>query len=685
MALKELLSDPTNFKFNSRSLKYGNDRPGGGSSKQPFIQEPLPAVDSEPGSTFPDFLLRDPKNALNNRVDDLKRITKFLISREGGLFIAKQELLSLQNPIVPGRPNRATPTSGFYNPLMTLAQVGASGTGLHIEKQGLLPITDSQQKYETIYREKHKDENTNRLTLLYKSKINGFETPEDLNEGLKAGFELGLTPSPVSGFDSQNILDYKGGPNLGKGIGRTRIPFAGDRVYGKGNINFKTAGALEQTRLVAKLGYNAKPLDYSKFLGVSNKAVELGYASNTASRRQQQLNGTQTLVPNESFLNNQITEDNKFRTFDPSVYYTVGTFPDSNLQKTTDLGVYTLTQKGLVARTPIGFSGNTSLSTIFDFREEIRASYPQKDDQKKQDELGLIYFNYYLPKVNREQRIGLGNPGMRTKDRSKLTNYDNATVDRINILPPYYSDIVADGTTLTRDLVKFRFEIIDNDKPSHSTFLHFRAFLGSIDDNFKADWEQTKYIGRGEKFYNYTGFSRDISFSFKVHPQSRAEMRSIYQKLNLLASSLAPDYRNGYMKGNLVRLTIGDYLYIVPGFISSLTYNIPEDAPWEIALNSPEGESDFGLMETPKLFEISVSFTPIHDFAARLGTTVQTAFITPQASTKDGNTYLGGLSGSNSDAGKAYTDRDYSYVWRTSNDRTSFDSETAANLSQFSS
>lgn len=139
------------------------------------------------------------------------------------------------------------------------------------------------------------------------------------------------------------------------------------------------------------------------------------------------------------------------------------------------------------------------------------------------------------------------------------------------------------------------------------------------------------------------------------------------------------------MKGNLVRLTIGDYLYIVPGFISSLTYNIPEDAPWEIALNSPEGESDFGLMETPKLFEISVSFTPIHDFAARLGTTVQTAFITPQAATKDGNTYLGGLSGSNSDAGKAYTDRDYSYVWRTSDGRTSFDSETAANLQLFTS
>jgi hypothetical protein len=162
-------------------------------------------------------------------------------------------------------------------------------------------------------------------------------------------------------------------------------------------------------------------------------------------------------------------------------------------------------------------------------------------------------------------------------------------------------------------------------------------------------------------------------------------MRSIYQKLNLLAASLAPDYSNGYMKGNLIRLTIGDYLYIVPGFISNLTYNIPEEAAWEIALNSPEGGGDFGMLETPKFFEVNVNFTPIHDFAPQLGTTVKTAFITPQAATKDGNAYLGGLSGSVATAGEAYTNRDFSYVWRTPDDTTSFDSVTAANLQQFSS
>jgi hypothetical protein len=94
------------------------------------------------------------------------------------------------------------------------------------------------------------------------------------------------------------------------------------------------------------------------------------------------------------------------------------------------------------------------------------------------------------------------------------------------------------------------------------------------------------------------------------------------------------------MKGNLIRLTIGDYLYIVPGFISNLTYTIPEDAPWEIAFDSPEDGETLGLMETPKLIEVNVNFTPIHDFAARLGDTKQTAYITPQAPGSK-NKYLG--------------------------------------------
>ena len=32
------------FNSDLRKLKFGSDRPGGGSSKQPFVKEPLPGV-----------------------------------------------------------------------------------------------------------------------------------------------------------------------------------------------------------------------------------------------------------------------------------------------------------------------------------------------------------------------------------------------------------------------------------------------------------------------------------------------------------------------------------------------------------------------------------------------------------------------------------------------------------------
>jgi hypothetical protein len=179
-----------------RKLKFGNDRPGGGDSKQPFIKQDLPSLESEQKPTFPDFLLRDPKNALNDRKDDLERISKFLISREGGLFVAKQELLSLTNPIVPGQPNRSKPFNGLYNPLLTLTQVGGSGTGLHVERQGTFPIFDEKLKYEYVYKNNFSDETTNRLAILYNNKIDqqNIERINLTNLTLKDFFtRLGLT------------------------------------------------------------------------------------------------------------------------------------------------------------------------------------------------------------------------------------------------------------------------------------------------------------------------------------------------------------------------------------------------------------------------------------------------------------------------------------------------------------
>lgn len=678
MALRELLTD---VGTQYRNLKFGNDRPGGGSSKQPFIIKDLPPVESDPDSTFPDFILRDPKNQLENRVDDLTRISKFLVSRNGGLFIAKQELLSLQNPLVPGRPNRSNPVAGLYNPLMTLAQVAGAGTGLHIEKQGLTPLFNDDVKYANVYRRFHSEKYNNRLTLLKTSKIGDEPGPDDALNPISF---ISSLASPLEaanlGIASNDnfILSYLGGPDS-FGIGRTRIPFSNDRLSSK-ELEQRTKEAKKESfnktsnfskSIINILGLSEKYLNPDQeddttlvstnkitigsyvddLLGVNNQGIivngsQLRSAKNIAFLRDPvdanaQINAAlsqsfnRTSLPLTSYDIIRITKSGvsqestnlKYITIDTGIngggfeynitnqlfqnsVYTLGnTFPDENPLNTTDKGIYTFNQTQLRDRKSLFDPAEPEKAVPSDFRKDITGA---------PNTLGIYSFDYQNARVNRMQRIGDGNPGKRKRNRSKLNIYDDATVDRINMIPLYRDRIVLDPDVLTRDLVKFRFEVIDNTNPDISTFIHFRAFLGAITDQYNADWEGYRFVGRGDKVWNYQGSSRSINFSFKVAAQSRAEMRPLYQKLNFLASSLSADYNKGYMKGNLIRLTIGDYLMYVPGFITSLTYTIPEEASWEIALNSPEGQEDEGLMETPKYFDVDVAFTPIHDFTPRL-------------------------------------------------------------------
>jgi hypothetical protein len=136
------------------------------------------------------------------------------------------------------------------------------------------------------------------------------------------------------------------------------------------------------------------------------------------------------------------------------------------------------------------------------------------------------------------------------------------------------------------DLVKFSIGIIQNDNSGNANYMHFRAFIDSFSDSYNAAWSDSQYVGRGDKFYNYTGFTRDINLSFTVYAQSKAELIPMYRKLNYLASSLAPDYsEGGFMRGNLTRLTVGGYLYNQLGIIKSLTYDISNESTWEIGID----------------------------------------------------------------------------------------------------
>ena len=225
------------------------------------------------------------------------------------------------------------------------------------------------------------------------------------------------------------------------------------------------------------------------------------------------------------------------------------------------------------------------------------------------------------PTVARNGAIGVGPKNVWNYSFSPSGSMAKTALDKINALA-MYTGSTADTISSTNDSCKFNIAIINNkDQGATNTYIHFRAFLDDFSDSYGADWNEVQYVGRAEKLYNYAGFNRDITMSFTVYAQSKAELIPMYKKLNYLASTLAPDYSEaGYMRGNLVKMTVGGYLFDQPGIIKSLNYTIPMESTWEIAINSSGGK-DSSVKQLPHMIKVTgLTFTPIQKFVpARAG------------------------------------------------------------------
>lgn len=562
-----------------KSLKFGKDRFGGGDSGQPFIQNPI--ID-EPGkltTSGTDFLLRGGARAPLNAAEDVARLTKYMFSAKspsGLLFTAKQNLLSRVAPKTEtskgfGYAGGAL-NAGVYTPLSTLAQAGVGFLGAHLNKQGLDPtgLIDSLsiKNYEDIIKEQDK----NRLvTLANLVKDNG-NGERDFN-GVK-GYNL---------FQGDSIIEYGGGPGSKLGIGKTRIKFADQKTGLNNDLNltnpkyFNEGGVKLHTSDIDSI----KPYNFQK-------GVSLEYTS---------------LYP-KSLQNNIIIGEEGYELgFVNSSYSSLyeESQESKNLLKNGDNKI----TRDLFNEEAVAPNDQPTYLT------SLNKKYPNPSTKLSSE--------YAI-----ENRLNLGDPGrVKGTHATDVTN-KSQVLDQINA-SPIYSTSAKKGRNHGdyNDIVAFRIGIIDPENPSKTTYMNFRAFIDNFNDSFNADWKSQEYLGRAEKFYKYGGFNRDISLSFTVVAQSQGEMHGMYQKLNYLASSLAPTYtKYGYMAGNLAKLTVGDYVYEQTGFISSISYDIPQDSSWELSLTPSIGvagtDDDRTAKnpdELPYMIQVTgFKFTPIHQF-----------------------------------------------------------------------
>jgi hypothetical protein len=283
---------------------------------------------------------------------------------------------------------------------------------------------------------------------------------------------------------------------------------------------------------------------------------------------------------------------------------------------------------------------NLITTQSINYNAEIKEDFKSFITSSKDSTTFLMSSPSYLDKnkKNIETRLNLNNPGSPRKNRSSYTSGSDGgnSLDKLNASYIYQSstDKPYNSQESYSDIIPFIISILNNDGTTNRKNMHFRAFIDSFSDSYDADWSPIEYMGRAEKLYKYKGFGRKISIAFTVVAQSREEITAMYDKLNFLASSLAPEYldseTSGYMAGNIAYITLGEYIYDQPGIITSLTFDIPEESPWEIGIND-EGiikdteERKKDIRQVPHMIKVTgFNFIPIHKFRPEKQTWSQT-------------------------------------------------------------
>lgn len=576
------------LKTNLKSLRYGKDRPGGGSSPEPFIQvDPQNSFDiptEEIGTSGgKDWVLRGGTLTLARSTQDASRLLKWGTddSLNSTIFTAKQTSLSAQGQVfgAGGPDGTSVQGEGVYLPTNTLAQVAVNAFGAHGNKQGLTPFDNDNNFLTGLGKvlQLGGGPSLGRPTYLF-SYINNPKNPAIEPEFNRLVYLADTSFDNTSG----TLFSYPGGPGAAGGVvGNTRIKFSSGNRTGWAN----PLRLSSPTQFYGTYKPEYIPGQYLKLVGTPENPG--------ASGKYLRLTGTKLVNP--------FNEEGQYL-LQNNVYTQGNTFPEMFNETAFPNNAATLTQEQLIARTPISQGGQ-----LQDFRRGVTVN------QAIAKINGTLINSPNYQNKNIDKRLNYFDPGSKARKRDSYTK-GSGIVDAINGLYLYYRN-TADDSAKTNDLVKFRFAVIDPDNPLAKTFVHFRSFFdGAITDNMSANWDSYRYQGRGEEFFHYGGFSREIGFGFVVPAQSKEELSIMYQKLNYLQSTMAPNYSSaGYMRGNLIQLTIGGYLYEVPGIITSLNYNIPEDSTWEIGIND-QGGFDPTVKELAHRVSVSVTFKPIHNF-----------------------------------------------------------------------
>ena len=192
-------------------------------------------------------------------------------------------------------------------------------------------------------------------------------------------------------------------------------------------------------------------------------------------------------------------------------------------------------------------------------------------------------------------------PGTQTKYSTVLDPYNGIDGQGIDPTVTNQEDTPTDnasfgaavGTTLYQNIIgnpKNNPTYINSDKTDIIKFIfrtaepgaqpvHFRAFLSSLKQNVKPEFNEQRYIGRTERFVTYGGAKRTVNFQFNIAAFSQSEIQNAWARINYLTGLAFPRTvtTNGFMVPPLFRLTIGNIYNDQPCYIDTLDYDFIDE------------------------------------------------------------------------------------------------------------
>ena len=281
--------------------------------------------------------------------------------------------------------------------------------------------------------------------------------------------------------------------------------------------------------------------------------------------------------------------------------------------------------------------------STFNVDKEFKPRGLYKSDDSTQDGFGTSIIDYEAVSYGTIQKLANGeNPSNykgdfrnlktlkynRLSDVKSGTNYEDYNLEKTYGTPATFktnSERIQAGNSsrridnvydsvfnakLQNDLVHLFFAYdTTSGTQDNNKIIQFRSTINGVTETFSPSWNGIKYPGRADKAYMYSEFERTLSFSFKAYATSRDEMKNIWKKLSELSKLTMPTYGSAY-SGHICYFRLGQIwgngIKGVPSLITSLTYTIPDDLPWDI-------NHDGNLSELPMGVDVNIGLTILPD------------------------------------------------------------------------